>query len=190
MSYGQLCNHHELSKTSDIKIEIKRINRNPQMDSCVIKVAIFVKSSSKLIQEIQYCSEYIFGDAFSDCGNVRSFSTHVNQDSVALDNDYGDIVIADFNFDRKDDFAIKNNSGGNGGPEYRFYIRDANGEFIFDKFLSEKMIYFPVRINNANRTLTTLVHANARQLTETKYKLNPETRKWKMVKSRLLSANL
>ncbi len=188
MTYGQICNHQDISKTFDFKIEIKRINRDTQMDSCVIKVAIFDKSLTKLIQEIQYSSEYFFNDAFSECGNVRSYTTNVNRDFEAVDNDYGDIIVADFNFDNKDDFAIKNNSGGNGGPEYRFYIHDTNDEFILDKFLSEKMIFFPIQINKTNHTLTTLVHANARQLTETKYRLNLNNQKWKIVKSKLISA--
>lgn len=188
MSLGQICNHQDISKTFDFKIEIKRINRNPQMDSCVIKVAIFDKSLSKLIQEFQYSSEFFY-DAFNECGNVRSYTTNVNRDSEAVDNDYGDVIVADFNFDNKDDFAIKNNSGGNGGPEYRFYIQDTNGEFIFDKFLSKKMIFFPIQINKTNHSLTTLVHANAMKSTETKYKLNISTKKWKMIKSKLISAN-
>jgi hypothetical protein len=189
MTLGQICNHIDISKTFDFKIEISRINRNAQMDSCVIKVAVFDKSSSKQIQAIQYSSVSFFNDAFGDCGNVRSYTTNVNRDSVAVDNDYGDIIVADFNFDNKDDFAIKNNSGGNGGPEYRFYIQDTNDEFILDKFLSEKMIFFPIQINKTNHTLTTLVHANALQLTETKYKLNISTKKWKTIKSKLISAN-
>ena len=159
------------------------------MDSCVIKVSVFDKSTSKLIQAIQYSSEYFFDDAFNECANVRSYTTNVNRDSEALDNDYGDIIIADLNFDTKEDFAIKNNSGGNGGPEYRFYIQDTNGEFIFDKFLSKKMMFFPIHINKTNRTLTTLVHANALQLSETKYKLNINNQKWKIIKSKLVSAN-
>lgn len=186
MSYTQICNHKDISTTLDFKIEISRINRDFQMDSCKIKVDVFDKSSSKLIQVIQYSSVSFFNDAFSDCGNVRSYTTNVNRDSDAVDNDYGDIVVADFNFDNKEDFAIKNNSGGNGGPEYRFYIQDTKGGFFFDKFLSEKMIFFPMQINKKNHILTTLVHANARQLNETKYKFNLRTQRWKIIKSKLI----
>ena len=189
LTYGQICNHKDISTTFDFKIEVKRGIRAKQIDTCLINISIFDKSSNKIIQEIQYSSEFYY-DAFSKCDNVRSYTTNFNRDSIALDNDYGDIVVADFNFDNKDDFAIKNNSGGNGGPEYRFYIQDLSGKFIFDEFLSTKMIFFPIHINVTNQTLTTIVHANALQSTETKFKVNLNNQKWKIVKSKLISAKL
>ena len=41
-----------------------------------------------------------------------------------------DIVVADFNFDGKEDFAVKDEFRGNYKPFFRFYFQDDNGHFI------------------------------------------------------------
>ena len=94
-----------------------------------------------------------------NCENVRSYSTNVNDTLIALDNDYGDLIIADFNFDNKDDFAIKRNSGGNGGPEYDYFLQSSNNNFIKNSYLSDSLVFFPSEISKEKKCLMTLVHA-------------------------------
>ena len=114
-----------------------------------------------------------------DCNLCRSYQTGKNETVEEQDNDYGDIIVADFNFDKKEDLALKSDSGGNGGPAYKFYLQDSNGKFYLDNFLTDTMTYFPTHINKNNKTLTTLVHANAMELCKSIYKQDKATDKWK-----------
>ena len=186
---GQVCYHKHLSKQYNFRTEIRRIkNADSLFDSCIVTVIISYKNSNKSVQRIRYSSTYFFDTVFRDCNFVRSYITGKNKNVDAYDNDYGDFIVADFNFDNKDDIATKNNSGGNGGPEYYYYIQDNNGKFVVNKFLSEKMGYFPSSINKRSKTLTTTVHANVYQYGETTFKLNSKTRKLRKVRHRLLTA--
>ncbi len=108
--------------------------------------------------------------------------------NFSLDNDFGDLVVADLNFDSREDFAMIKDSGGNGGPVYNFYIQNESGEFILDKFLTEKMEFFPTRIVKSNRTLITKVHANVCQVGEHTYQLDVKLNKWKQIKHRFIGA--
>ena len=67
--------------------------------------------------------------------------------------DYHKITL-DINFDGLEDFAIINYEGGNGGPQYAYYIQKQNKQFELDKNLTENMRYFPVEINKKEKTLT------------------------------------
>lgn len=88
---------------------------------------------------------------YDNC-NSRSFITGHNEKAPVIDGDYGDIVVADFNFDGKEDFAIKVNMGGNAGPYYFYYVfKDDN--FILDKTLSGQLMLFPDVIDNKNKQL-------------------------------------
>jgi hypothetical protein len=51
----------------------------------------------------------------------------------------GVINVGDFNFDGREDFAIRNgNNGSYGGPTYDVYLSDrASGRFVFNEAMSE-----------------------------------------------------
>jgi hypothetical protein len=141
--------------------------------------------SKKQVQKILANGTYLFSNVLKNCDFVRSYATGFNKGNEVVDNDFGDLIIADLNFDGKDDFALKKDSGGNGGPVYNFYVQN-NGKFILDKFLTEQMEFFPTRINKNNKTLTTFVHANAYQLGEHTYRF--AANKWKETKHKLIKA--
>jgi hypothetical protein len=185
--YGQECYHNDLSIFYDIKTKIKRVETNP--DSCIITVAVIDKKTKDTIQIIRLTSNSLFADCFINCKSVRSYTTKKNLDSLVVDNDYGDLIIADFNFDGKEDIAIKNNSGGNGGPTYDFYTQNTHNHFDIDKFLTQKVGFFPCEINKKDYTLITHVHANAYQYCSTTYKHNKITNKWKEQRSILIDAD-
>lgn len=68
---------------------------------------------------------------------------------------YHDFIIADFNFDNLEDFAILYDFGGNGGPLYSYYFQDKKD----DTFKTEKQFPlnegpFPKNIDRNNNTLT------------------------------------
>jgi hypothetical protein len=101
-----------------------------------------------------------------------------------LDWDYGDIIVADFNFDDKDDFAIKKGEGGNGGPAYDYYIQNSDSTFILDKFLSDKLSCFPNHFNKTKKTLTTICRSTAVSVVETVYRYDALTNKWSVISNR------
>lgn len=182
-SFGnaQTCNYKKLSRTFDFIVGLQR-----KQQDATVSVIVVAKSSNKTVQTIQFYSEFIFDTDFKDCNAVRSYSTGINKDITEIDNDFGTFIVADFNFDGKEDFAIKKDSGGNGGPLYRYYLQE-NGQFKLDVFLSDTMGFFPSEINPDTKTLVTLVHANAYQLSKNSYQYNPKAKNWKKKKTTFLT---
>ena len=174
--YSQNCSYANLSKDFTFEVKVNRMK-----DSCQISVLVFQKKSPEKIQAISFTSDYIFENDFTGCSSVRSYSTHINDKLQDADNDFGNIIVADFDFNGNEDIAIKRNSGGNGGPMYAFYLQK-NGKFIKDVFLTSKIEFFPSHINKSQKTLTTLVHANASQRCKKIYQYYPKNEVWKLVK--------
>lgn len=178
ISYGQKCNHTNLSKAYNFSVKLERIKDS---SACKITLNILDKVTSKELQRIIINSEFIFEKDFKDCSKIRSYSTNINEKEIDVDNDFGDLIIADFNFDGKEDIAIKKDSGGNGGPLYEFYTQNTNNKFIKDTFLSNTLEFFPSYINKSKKTLTTLVHANVYQRCKMVFKYNSKWNKWKRI---------
>jgi hypothetical protein len=185
-SNGQQCTHTNLSKNFDFTTSLNRIQKDGKETSeCDIIVEI-INKSTKHKQIIRLHSDWMFEVDYSNCKYVRSYTTNFNHKSDAVDNDYGDIIVADYNFDGMEDVAIKIDSGGNAGPWYAYYLQDKAGEFKKNSYLSEYVDLFPCEINPKEKTLITRVHANAVQLSETIYKLNITTGEWKKISHRLI----
>ena len=108
-----------------------------------------------------------------------SYSTKFNIEKKIVDNNYGDIIVADFNFDNKDDIALVNDMGGNGGVFYSYYIQNKDRKFIKDVYLTDSMTYFPSKINKNSKTLITYVHAGVCGLGEHIYRLDINKNCWK-----------
>jgi hypothetical protein len=182
---GQTCTYPDLSKSLTFKMSVRRIKRPEEFsDSCVVRVTVLNKLSQKLISTITCASGHLFSDAYTQCSTVRSYSTGKNKDAIVQDYDYGDLIIADLNFDGKDDFAIKNDSGGNGGPLYDFYLQHSTGGFVLSRYLTANVYHFPSRFDKARKTLTVLTHADSMAEGETTYKLNPQTGRWHRISYR------
>jgi len=184
--FAQTCLHKSLSKEFNFKIILTKIKiPNEAIDSNSVKIIIINKKTTQK-QEINYGANFLFGKTFEVCETVRSYSTGINKNTEIVDNEFGDLIIVDFNFDNREDFAIKNDSGGNGGPTYNFYIQNEKGKFIFDKYLTEKMEFFPTKFNPKNKELVTYVHANAYQLNEKTFEFNSKNKNWKVKKQRFV----
>lgn len=116
------------------------------------------KSTKKAIDTFRITSHFYFR-VFEDKNNVRSYSTKFNKNKQILDGDYGDIVVADLNFDKKEDIAIINDTGNNSGSFYTFYIQEDNKKFVLDRFLTDSVVNFPTEIKN-NKITTTAISGN------------------------------
>ncbi|MFH6957004.1 XAC2610-related protein [Flavobacterium aquidurense] len=184
---GQTCLHKNLSKEFNFEIKVKKIKiPKEEIDSNAVKIIVYNKITNKK-QELNFGASYLFQKTFIDCKTVRSYSTGINKNAEIIDNDFGDIIVSDFNFDNKEDFAVKNDSGGNGGPTYNFYIQDKNKNFKLDPFLTTEMEFFPSKFISKSKRLVTYVHANAYQLSENVFEYNELSKKWKYKASRLVS---
>lgn len=175
--YGRSVNHTGLSKNFNFQSVIKRYQTD-LTDSCIVSVTVSDKITNKTIYTVDFTTDFLLGDSSFMNNNVRSYITGENKDEEVYENDFGDIVVADFNFDKLEDFAVKREEGGNGGPLYNYYIQTLDTSFVLNKFLSDTMIWFPVYFNKSNRTLVTVVRADAFGNEETTYKLNTGTGNW------------
>jgi hypothetical protein len=181
-SYGQCCTHNELSPTFSFISCIKKIPRENMLDSCLIKLVIQNQVTKKTYQTIWLTTNFLIDDsAFIHCNNVRSYITGVNGGMLVADWDYGDLIVADFNFDNREDFAIKNEDGGNGGPVYFYYVQNNDSTFVQDNFLTDSLNCFPDYFNKKNNTLTTICRANSVMVTQSTYQYNATTNKWSMI---------
>lgn len=185
--YSQTCVHNRLSHKYIFTVTLDRPTPGADYENISVAVSIADKVSKAQVQKIVISTNYLFSEVFVDCNNVRSYTTGLNKNREDIDNDYGDLIVADFNFDSKEDFALKKDSGGNGGPVYNFYIQNEQGSFSLDTFLTRKMEFFPTHIKRSNKTLVTLVHANAYQLGEHTYRLDKNG--WKEIKHRFLTVH-
>lgn len=156
------CEQTNLSNQFDITINLKRYsNTAEQRDSCVLKAFIKEKQTKSLVDSFNITSLFYFDDTFANCDSVMSFTTKYNFHREVVDNYYGDVVVADLNFDKKDDIAIINDYGGNGGTFYSYFIQRDNKKFALDSFLTDSMTYFPSIIDKSKQRLITYVHAGA-----------------------------
>jgi hypothetical protein len=179
-TFAQRCEQSDLSnKFNYIITTVKKKNADSaQAEISQVFLQIVGKANKKQIQQIAIKPAHLFDDAFTDCSAARSYITGKNKDAEAEDNDFGDFIVADFNFDNREDFAVKWDSGGNGGPTYEFYTQNKSGKFQKDSFLTGKMGFFPGTIDTRRKRLITYVHADVAGYHENIYKYNPVTRKW------------
>jgi len=175
-SYSQGCVYSNLSKSYSFSASFR--------DSFVTLTIHNNKTGKK--QVITFQAEFLI-DEFADCNAVRSYTTGYNKNALVADNDYGSLIVADFNFDGREDIAIKNDSGGNGGPLYNYYLQNAKGNFVINDFLTNTVQFFPSDINAVNKQLITIVHANTMQLSEITYKLNTANGQWKEINQRFIN---
>ena len=181
-SKAQLITYRGLSNKYVYKIGIiKKIDTNGINKESKISLFIFNKRD-KLIQTIHFKEDLLFDTVFKDNKNVRSYVTGKNKDAEVSDYDFGDLVIADLNFDGREDIAVKYDSGGNSGPSYNFYMQDNSGRFWKDNYLTTYVASFPRYINRKNKTITTQIHATFDQEGRKTFKHNGKTRKWHLVK--------
>lgn len=179
---SQTCIHKNLSKNFDFKISL--VGKNT--DSLKILATITQKSHPLKIQNLEIKTDGFYFDSYNNCDKVRSYSTKINDNLPSGDeNDSGNLIVADFNFDGLEDFAVKNDPGGNGGPVYAYFLQAEDKKFYKNSYLSDRVQFFPIKIDSIKKTMTTLVHASAYQKNRRIFKYNQKTKKWKLIYDKL-----
>jgi len=187
--FGQTCVHDDLSRTLRITARAERKPGDSMIAfNCPIKVTISDKASKKKVQIISFIATALYPQSFTKCSWVRSYSTGKNRNADRDDTDFGDIVVADFNFDSREDIAIKSDDE-NSGTYYRFYIQGKDKLFKLDSFLTDSMSLVPIYFNRTRRILTTYQRAGARFEGEQLYWLDIRKNKWSMIRHRFMSAH-
>jgi hypothetical protein len=174
---AQNCVQKNLSNNFDFSTKVVHGKKDGTVDTTTVFVTVTDKKTNKVLQTIRYGTNWLFKSDFSECNNIRSYITNQNLKKDA-EEDIGDMIVADLNFDGKDDIALKYDSWGNSGPLYYYYIQDSSGKFIRNDFLSEEMGLFPSKIDMKNKLLVTYGHAGVEQLAEHIYALNTRSNKW------------
>jgi hypothetical protein len=186
--FGQECIHTSLSNNFDFKINLTRIKTSYEFgDSCTVTFIISSKDK-KSNQQFTFGTPHLYDGVFKNCENVRSNVTGLNKNNEVIDNDFGDLIVEDFNFDSLDDFAIKNDSGGNGGPTYSFYIQNISGQFEFNDYLASTMEFFPSLVDKKKMTLTTFVHTSAYKQCKTIFLYDLDKKLWVIKKRTFVKA--
>lgn len=183
---AQNCVQKNLSNNFDFSSKVMRAKKDATIDSTTITITVTDKKSNKS-QTIRYGSNWLFKSDFSDCNNMRSYITSQNLKKDP-EEDFGDMIIADLNFDGRDDIALKYDSWGNSGPLYYYYIQDSSGKFNRNEFLSDEMGLFPTKIDSKNKLLVTYGHAGVEQVGEHVYALNTRSNKWYQKSYRVVAA--
>lgn len=160
--------YEDLSNNYNFKIGYTQQLKNSKTADNYWTIEIFDKNKNKVDSIVQ--TTYELSLKSLDFKQVRSYSTGKNLDKSVVDNYFGELVIADFNFDSKEDFAIINDEGGNAGVFYSYYIQQANKKFVLDRYLSDSMVYFPSAITKESRTLVRTTNTTC-CFTESTYQL-------------------
>lgn len=126
-----------------------------------IVVKVIDKRTEVETQTIRFVSDFILkSESYIQNRNNRYHPANVT--IVSDENDCGDLIVADLNFDGREDLALKREEGGNGGPLYNYYLQTPSRNFIFDEYLTNEMSYFPDFINSQENTLHVTVRVDSR----------------------------
>lgn len=181
------CRHSGLLHGVDVEVFFERYrNAVGDLDSCVARLVMVDVLTGKPLDSLTVTSSFYFSSVFADCGRVVSYATGFNKDWEVVDNDYGDIVVADLNFDGRDDMAVINNSGSNGGVFYNYYIQESDRRFVLNRFLTDSMVYFPATIDQRAKRLITYVHAGVCDVSENIYQLVGKRGVWSRASHRIV----
>lgn len=170
----------DLSKHFNIDLSFQRIKHGNGYDSCFIH-ALILNKSSNIIDSIEFPAIYLFDTVFSNCLSCRSYSTWNNLSKGLIDGNYGDLIVADFDFDGRDDIAVIHDSGGIGGPTYNFYLQDSNQKFTLNKFLTDTVEFFPDKIDKQHKILKTSVIISYCDISEMNYLYSQANKSWRRI---------
>lgn len=110
----------------------------------------------------------------------RSQITGKNFKKRVVDDYFGELVIADLNFDGLEDFATPIDYGCDNGSHQAFYIQDENGSFTLNIYLTDSVIWFPQEINVKKKTFKTITNAGSFGVCYKTFLFDTTSQKWKL----------
>jgi hypothetical protein len=107
----QTCLYDQLSYKLNYEATYNRLfGEEPYLDSCWVNVQISSKSSGEILDSIRMETMYLY-NPFPECVDVVSLITGFDNVINKVDNYYGEFVVAELNFDGREDFAIIRDEG-------------------------------------------------------------------------------
>ncbi len=171
-----VCTHKKLSNLYKIKSKIVTyVSSKYKVDTVILEIS---NKRTNKVQVIHVATGILYDSMYKNCDFVRSYSTGFNKKNSVVDNMFGDIVVADLNFDKREDIAVVRDAGGNGGPLYAYYFQSSSGVFEIDTFLSNNMPYFPIEINSADSILKNSYHCGATCVNSDVFTISSKTGNW------------
>ncbi len=176
---------NDLSKEYNYKITDNYycVNSNNSYDSISRVLKIYNKKDS-LIQKIRpnlQMTPWYFPKNETHLRLSRSYINGKNSNYSDTDNYCGEIVVADLNFDGLEDFATPIDQGVDNGPHYAYYIQSEKKEFVFNKYLTENLIWFPEKMNDSLMTFTNKIPCTIYGLNYNTFKYDTISKKWKKI---------
>ena len=176
-----------LSSQFDIEVAIRlNTTNNPDFDSTYLRIRIFEKERGIIIQTIRKQYYCMWTDWYTNIENSRSYSTHFNTNKTVVDDDFGDVVVADLNFDGLDDFAVTYDHGADNGNHYYFYCQRPDHTFYRQVYLTDNMVHFPCIIDPINQQIITRTAAGVCCVGETVFQYNESKNSWFLLSRRIL----
>lgn len=177
----EVCENTKLSIQFDIAVEFKCFSLPEGLyDSCIAVIIVKDKDSTRHFDSVIVASNFYYVPLISfNCDSMLSYATMYNADRLEMDNYLGDVIIADFNFDNKDDIAVIN-AMSNSGAFYSYFTQSPDKKFVFDSYLTDSISFFP-QINKSRKELITNVRSGACCVNEHLYRYISPTKKWKKV---------
>ncbi len=163
--------------------------KNPNYFDSVIRIIKIFNKRDSLIQKVYpnlQITPWYFHEFEISLKLSRSYVTGINANYNDMDNYCGEIVVADLNFDGLEDFATPINSGADNGPHYAFYIQNRNNRFVYNRYLTENLIWFPEKINDSLMSFTSSVSCSVYGTCYQTFKYDTILTKWKKIKNYLI----
>jgi hypothetical protein len=190
LSSTMKCEQTKLSRQFDMVIDVKRYSDTSKIwDSCSVRILIRDKLTKAFSDSILLSSVFFAGELFANCDSMVSYTTKFNTKRPIVDNMFGDIIVADVNFDDRDDIVVVREAGSNSGSLYKYFIQSGEALFRTDKFLTDSVAYFPDVIDSSKWQLTTRAIAGGCCVSENIYQLDKSTKEWKRVGHKMLGEN-
>ena len=143
----------------------------------ITRLIIAMKSNS-ILDTIELSNWYIRD---SDCPDEpRSFISGRNLNKEWADNYCGSFVVADLNFDGREDVAVFYDFP-NMGAIYKFFIQTLDGKYRVQKFLSDSIGFFPSEFDKRNKILEFNARSGLCGVVTKKYKYMDRSIEYKII---------
>src|SRR3954447_15108158 len=131
---AQQCKLTDLSRKYIYLVTAEKSNNEYRdLQTSKVSVEIIRKADGRSVQKLFIRPKWV--DSFSDCSAVSSYVTMKHAKDEGDDNYWGDFIVADLNFDGREDLAVITATP-NPGSIYEFFTQSVNGRFVKDPFFS------------------------------------------------------
>ncbi|GEM_PF-6648523 len=177
------CSFKDLSANFDFTVTVNWAENDFDMPFAgSMEVEITDKNSRIKAQVVTVQSEFmaVIFDSFS-CANKRSFYTGVNADEEIIDNNWGNFIVRDFNFDNREDFAIKV-ADNNVGSLYAYYVQ-TDDSFRREDYLSDKVGLMMDSFDSNTLQAYRSAPAGCCKMIHYTYQYSPANHDWALIKT-------